>query len=121
MDPYVAFQIADAGTAGMLLRASYGSRHFDVDGCGIDTSLVSVGNAFSIEFMTSCVLLFIAFGVGLDPRQKEMFGPALAPFLVGMSIGMCTFGTAYIRTGYNDACEFAQFLSSTWVNHKSLR
>lgn len=34
--------------------------------------------------MTSFVLIFIAFGVGLDPRQREVFGPALSPILVSL-------------------------------------
>jgi hypothetical protein len=31
--------------------------------------------------MTSFALLFLAFGVGLDPRQGDVFGPALSPIL----------------------------------------
>ncbi|KAJ4289698.1 hypothetical protein N0V90_011027 [Kalmusia sp. IMI 367209] len=36
---------------------------------------------YVLETMTSFALLFIAFGVGLDPRQKGVFGPALSPIL----------------------------------------
>lgn len=35
-----------------------------------------------METMTSFVLVFIAFGVGLDPRQRESLGPALSTILV---------------------------------------
>lgn len=38
--------------------------------------------SYVLETMTSFALLFIAFGVGLDPRQRQVFGPALSPFLV---------------------------------------
>lgn len=40
---------------------------------------------YALETMTSFALVFIAFGVGLDPRQREVFGPALSPILVGIS------------------------------------
>jgi glycerol uptake facilitator-like aquaporin len=37
---------------------------------------------YAMETMVSFAIIFIAFGVGLDPRQKEVFGPALSPILV---------------------------------------
>ena len=37
---------------------------------------------YTLETMTSFALVFVAFGVGLDPRQREVFGPALSPILV---------------------------------------
>lgn len=37
---------------------------------------------YVLETMTSFALIFISFGVGLDPRQREVFGPALSPILV---------------------------------------
>jgi hypothetical protein len=40
---------------------------------------------YALETMTSFALVFIAFGVGLDPRQKGVFGPALSPILVRLS------------------------------------
>jgi hypothetical protein len=40
--------------------------------------------SYILETMTSFVLIFIAFGVGLDPRQREVFGPALSPILVSL-------------------------------------
>jgi hypothetical protein len=40
--------------------------------------------SYVLETMTSFVLIFIAFGVGLDPRQREVLGPALSPILVGL-------------------------------------
>lgn len=42
-----------------------------------------MGYRYALETMTAFALLFIAFGVGLDPRQRGVFGPALSPFLVG--------------------------------------
>lgn len=44
------------------------------------------GYRYALETMTSFALIFLAFGVGLDPRQKQVFGPALSPILVRMMI-----------------------------------
>ena len=98
---YVAAQIIGATLAGLLIRAAYGTRDFTAGGCGIDTALVPVGDAFVLEFVGDLALLFMSFGVGLDPRQKQVFGPALAPILVGLVLGVVSFGTAFTRRGYN--------------------
>ena len=107
---YVTFQTIGGTIAGLMLRAGYGSRRFDVGGCSVDDSLMSVGEAFSIEFMSTLILLFLAFGVGLDPRQKMVFGPALAPALVGLVLGVITFGTAFSRPGYGGSCKYSDRL-----------
>lgn len=98
---YVAFQTTGATLAGLLIRAAYGSRDFIAGGCSINTSLVPVGDAFVLEFTGDLILLFLSFGVGLDPRQKQVFGPSLAPIFVGLVLGMVTFGTSFTRPGYN--------------------
>jgi glycerol uptake facilitator-like aquaporin len=97
---YIIFQCAGAVVAGFLVRASLGapSASFRVaPGCYIDPALVTPGQAYvcmsvpepeeltfsryAMETMVSFAIIFIAFGVGLDPRQKEVFGPALSPIL----------------------------------------
>jgi glycerol uptake facilitator-like aquaporin len=98
---YVAFQLIGASLAGLLLRASYGTRSFVVGGCGIDTALVPAGDAFALEFTGDLALLVMSFGVGLDPRQKQVFGPALGPIFVGLTLGVVSFGTGFSRKGYN--------------------
>ncbi|KAK9463190.1 aquaporin-like protein [Lipomyces oligophaga] len=100
---YVALQTTGGALAGLMARASYGSREFKVGGCWLYTDVVPVADAFAVEFMTSTLLLFFAFGVGLDPRQRQLIGPSLAPFLVGMALGICSFGTAFTRYGYGGA------------------
>ena len=97
---YVTAQIIGASLAGLLVRASYGTRDFVAGGCHVETDLVSVGEAFAIEFSGDLVLLFMSFGVGLDPRQKQVFGPALAPILVGLTLGVISFGTSFSKPGY---------------------
>ncbi|EUC33943.1 hypothetical protein COCCADRAFT_36297 [Bipolaris zeicola 26-R-13] len=106
---YIIFQSAGAVVAGALVRASLGMRPHDIPpipGCYIDTDLVTPGEAYVLETMTSFGLIFIAFGVGLDPRQREVFGPALSPILVGLTQSVCTFVSSIVRPGYSGACRF---------------
>lgn len=98
---YVTFQTIGAALAGLLIRAAYGTRDFIAGGCAIDTALVPVGDAFALEFICDLALLFMSFGVGLDPRQRQVFGPALGPVLVGLVLGVLSFGTSFTRRGYN--------------------
>jgi hypothetical protein len=49
-----------------------------VGGCWLYSNVVPVGDAFVIEFVATTLLLFFAFGVGLDSRQRQMIGPSLA-------------------------------------------
>lgn len=72
-------------------------------GCFLDAASLSPGQAFLNEFFTSFVLIFLAFGVGFDPRQALFFGPRFGPLLVGMSLGLLTFATSGIAPGYAGA------------------
>ena len=51
----------------------------------------------------SFALLFLAFGVGLDPRQALFFGPRYGPLLVGMAVGTGTFASSGMAPGYSGA------------------
>ena len=125
---YVSFQTAGGVIAGLILRATYGSRDFLAGGCFADSALVPINDLFALEFMADITLLFLAFGVGLDPRQKGTFGPALGPILVGMVVGVLSFGTSISRAGYGGASmnparcmgafvgsKFPSFAWVTWV------
>ncbi|KFY29083.1 hypothetical protein V493_02568 [Pseudogymnoascus sp. VKM F-4281 (FW-2241)] len=103
---YVGFQTFGVAMGGLLLRASFDTRSFIVPGCYIDSTKVSAGSAFAIEFTTDFALIFLSFSVGLDPRQRAIFGPALGPIFVGIILGMCTFITGFRRIGYTGFCEF---------------
>ena len=100
---YVAFQTAGAALAGLLVRASIGTREFKVGGCFLFTDVVPASNAFVIELVFSLMLLFIAFGVGLDPRQRQIIGLTLSPWLVGMGLGVLSFGSSFTRYGHGGA------------------
>lgn len=100
---YVTFQTGGAAIGGLLARAAHGNRDFKTGGCWMFTDIVPVGDAFVIEFMTCLIMLFFAFGTGLDPRQRETIGPTLGPFMVGISVASLTFGTGFVRYGYGGA------------------
>ncbi|KAJ5984644.1 MIP transporter [Penicillium waksmanii] len=100
---YLAGQIIGGTLAGLMLRTSFGSRNFVVGGCDIDTSLVPTGEAFVLEFICCLTLLFLSFGVGLDPRQSKVYGTALSPWLVGLSLGVVSWASAFTRLGYGGA------------------
>jgi glycerol uptake facilitator-like aquaporin len=100
---YLGFQLLGASFGGFFVRAGYGTRDFKVGGCYIFPELVPTVDAFAIEFIACSALLFCAFGVGLDPRQQKIIPPALAPFLVGMSLGTLSWMTGYSRYGYGGA------------------
>ncbi|KAF7553700.1 hypothetical protein G7Z17_g3468 [Cylindrodendrum hubeiense] len=100
---YVFFQIGGSVIAGLLVRVSYGTRDFQTGGCWLYPDEVPVQDAFVIELVSATTLLFLAFGVGLDPRQSQIVGPGLAPFLVGLTFGTLTFSTAFTRYGYGGA------------------
>ena len=71
-----------------------------IPGCTVDSRFVSAGQQFALEYMFSQALIFIAFGVGLDPRQAKVFGPAFAPILVGFSLGLGTLTSSVVKEGY---------------------
>jgi glycerol uptake facilitator-like aquaporin len=69
-------------------------------GCYADTSVVTAGQAFGMETISSFFQLFLAFGLGLDPRNNGAFGPSLGPFLIGLSSALTLFTTGMSRPGY---------------------
>lgn len=97
---YVSFQIMGASLAGLMLRAAFHSRDWLVGGCFLFEDAAPVSSAAAVEFMACFSILFLAFGVGLDPRQAQTFGPALAPALVGLAVAVLSFGLAFNRPGY---------------------
>lgn len=100
---YMAFQLLGGTLGGLMVRVSYGTRNFKVGGCWLFSDVIPVRDAFAIEFMACLVLFFLAFGVGLDPRQRSVIPPSLSPFLVGMTLGTISWVTGYSRYGYGGA------------------
>jgi glycerol uptake facilitator-like aquaporin len=100
---YTLFQCIGAVVGGFLLRASLGASPEQlaiVPGCYIDPTLVTPGEAYALETTTSLFVLFMAFGLGLDPRNATAFGPALGAFLIGLATALTLFATGVARKGY---------------------
>jgi glycerol uptake facilitator-like aquaporin len=98
---YVAFQLGGAAIAGLLLRASWGNRDFKVGGCFLFTSEgTSIGSALSSEFVGSLTIISLAFGVAIDPRNRNYLGPLLAPFLVACVLGVLVISLGFAKPGY---------------------
>lgn len=46
---------------------------------------------------------FLAFGTALDPRQAQITGPFIGPFLVAFSLGLISLAGAGLAPGYTGA------------------
>ncbi|KAM4068042.1 major intrinsic protein domain-containing protein [Hirsutella rhossiliensis] len=125
---YMLAHLAGASIAGGLLTGVWGrskSLSLRGGGCYYDMSQISTGQVFLNEFFASFILLFLAYGVALDPRQPMVYGQRLGPLLVGLSLGLTSFATSGIAPGYpgpqlNPAVCFAfgvarRDLSGQWI------
>ncbi|PTB44814.1 uncharacterized protein TrAFT101_000285 [Trichoderma asperellum] len=103
---YMIGQTAGGALAGGILLGIWGEERAKAvhgGGCWYDPSQANPGQIYLNETFASFVLLFLAFGVGLDPRQAALFGPRLGPVLVGASLGLVSFSTSGIIPGYAGA------------------
>ncbi|KAF2429798.1 aquaporin-like protein [Tothia fuscella] len=103
---YILGQTLGSALTGGLLRGVFGmdrSLKYHGGGCTFDPSVVSIGQVFLNEVYSSATLLFLSFGVGLDPRQALLFGPTLGPLFVGMSLGLVSFASSGVAPGYSGA------------------
>lgn len=73
------------------------------------TTGLYAGRGLLSEFGFTFVLLYVSFGIALDPKQGAVFGPALAPFLIGTTLGLLIFvsgslmAPGYVGAGMNPA------------------
>ncbi|KAM0519021.1 hypothetical protein ACHAPE_004013 [Trichoderma viride] len=103
---YMVGQTAGGALGGGILLGIWGKERAIAvrgGGCWYDPSQANPGQIYLNETFASFVLLFLAFGVGLDPRQAALFGPRMGPALVGVSLGLVTFATSGIIPGYAGA------------------
>eukprot|EP00899_Mesostigma_viride_P006416 jgi/Mesvir1/15776/Mv03345-RA.1 len=49
------------------------------------------------------VLLFVAYGVAIDERQGRLYGPVVAPLLVGLTQGIIIYAGSALVVGYMGA------------------
>ncbi|KAK7920158.1 hypothetical protein PG985_008180 [Apiospora marii] len=103
---YIVAQTAGAALAGGFLVGSWGhekAARLHGGGCFYDPAGISTGQVLLTDIACGFILLYLSFGVGLDPRQAQMFGPALGPILVGLCFGMVNFVTTGTAPGYSGA------------------
>ena len=83
-------QTIGAALAGGTLHGSFGAEcamQWQGDGCFREPETITAGQALLIETMCCWVLLVLAFGVGLDPRQQKFMGPLFGLLAFGSSLG----------------------------------
>ncbi|KAJ5881315.1 uncharacterized protein N7473_012368 [Penicillium subrubescens] len=77
MVQYIGGQTLGGALAGFALNSAYGNREFTVGGCHIDSSMVPAKDGLA-----------------------KVFGHATSPWLVGIVLGIVSWGTAFTREGY---------------------
>jgi glycerol uptake facilitator-like aquaporin len=107
---YIFCQVAGGSLGGILLRFALGEKFAYQNhntGCWLEpggeidvwqAALIEVACSFILlsvvslllEFILNCYfhLRFVAYGVGLDPRQAKLFGAKYGPVLVGLIVGL---------------------------------
>ena len=70
---------------------------------GIDQS---VSQAFTMEFIGDLFVLYVAFGVALDERQRQSMPAWLPPFVIAIMIAMLIYATSTISRFGNGAIAF---------------
>ena len=103
---YMFGQLVGAATAGGILRGIFGdagSLHFQGGGCFRDRDTVLASQALLLEAFSSFALIFLAFGLALDPRQQKLFGPFAGPMAVGVSLGLVSFASSGLVPGFTGA------------------
>jgi glycerol uptake facilitator-like aquaporin len=97
-------QILGAALGGAILLGVLGSERATMlngTGCFFDSSEIEARRVFLNEVASSFVMLYLAYGVGLDPRQSLLFGPKLGPLLVGASLAVLSFASSSMIPGYS--------------------
>jgi glycerol uptake facilitator-like aquaporin len=119
---YITFQCIGAIVGSYILRAALGGNPDTLifsPGCYIDSTLVGASQAFALEVMGGLFVLFLAFGLGLDPRNHGSFGPGLGPFLVGFSSAIALFAGGIAVPGYYGiSCNPARCLGLMSASHR---
>ncbi len=114
---YILAQLAGASIGGLLLTASFPEAARQAAHLGtpmLDPS-VTAGVGIVVEALLTFFLVFVIFGVAVDPR-----GPGgIAPLMIGLVIAMDLLtGGPLTGAAMNPARAFGPALfSGTWANH----
>lgn len=85
---------------------------------GCEAGMLGAGQSVLREGIYGFCFLLIVFGVGLNPKQRQIFGPVLAPFLIGITTTLIRWASTNID-GTNFSYETngtASFYSGAAVN-----
>jgi glycerol uptake facilitator-like aquaporin len=119
---YITFQCIGGVVGAYILRAALGGGPTTLvfsPGCYVDPTKVPASQVFALETMGALVILFLAFGLGLDPRNKGSFNPATGPFLVGISAAIVLFAGGIARPGdFGVSCNPARCLGLMAASHR---
>jgi glycerol uptake facilitator-like aquaporin len=61
---------------------------------------LSPWRAFLAEVIFSMAMLQVAYGVAFDARQRKIFGPIMAPFIIGATVALLIWASAELVEGY---------------------
>lgn len=104
---YMICQVIGAALAGGILRGVWGielaKTYHGGGGCFFDNHTTTAGRVYLNEVMSTFSLLYLSYGVGLDPRQGMLSGPKFGPFLVGAALGLVSFASSGMIPGYGGA------------------
>jgi len=103
---YLCAQTLGAAIGGGLLIGVLGSERgirLKGTGCFFDSSEIKPSQVFLNEAASCFAMLYLAFGVGLDPRQALLFGPKFGPLLVAASLAVLSFASSSMVPGYTGA------------------
>lgn len=107
---YLIAQTVGAIFGNYALKLGVGTENFfangEIGGCTVDFSKSSMGQTYVMETMLYATIAFMSFGVGLDPRQTPIFGPAYSQLLVGLTLTLTVWGSPWVHAGYGGICKF---------------
>ncbi|KAK4442759.1 aquaporin-like protein [Podospora aff. communis PSN243] len=101
---YICAQIIGASVGGAILLGVFGYQRATMlngTGCFFDSAEVEPRRIFLNEVASSFVMLYLAYGVGLDPRQSLLFGPKIGPLLVAAALAVMSFASSSMIPGYS--------------------
>ena len=109
--PYIAAQCVGATAAAVTLRAILGP----VGHLGATLPAISIGAAFTVEWLLSFVLMLVIMAVATDDRVP----PGFAPLAVGLTVGFCALtGGPLTGASMNPARSFGPaFAGGLWTAH----
>ena len=105
---YIAAQLVGAITASYLVRHLTPSSLLPLNQLGMCSIGVdqSVSQALTLELVADVFVLFVAFGVALDDRQRQAMPSWLPPFIISTTIALLIYTTSTVSGMGNGAIAY---------------